>query len=176
MKLKLLRTFLQLAASGHYGKASAKLFVTQSTLSKQMQALESEVGGPLFERGRHGAKLTPLGQLLQQEARTLLRLNDDIDRKMQRAIAGLTGCLDIGFGISTLVVAPRLIAGFRATTPDSPGDAQRSAVAETTSEATRRSAQYWFLPGARKSQRPVFHARHRRAVGLGTSPRRGESC
>jgi DNA-binding transcriptional LysR family regulator len=119
MELKLLRSFIQLIDTGHYGKAAAKLFVTQSTLSKQIRALESSVGGPLFERGRHGAKPTPLGQLLQQEARALLRLSDDVDVKMHRANAGLTGHLDIGFGISTLVVAPQLIAEFRATTPDS---------------------------------------------------------
>lgn len=119
METKLLRSFVQLIDAGHYGKASAKLFVTQSTLSKQIQALEASVGGPLFERGRHGAKLTALGQLLQHEARALLRLSDDIDLKMQRAMGGLTGYLDIGFGISTLVAAPRLIAGFRMATPDS---------------------------------------------------------
>ncbi|MFK0166508.1 LysR family transcriptional regulator [Rhizobium sp. NPDC090279] len=118
MEIKLLRSFIQLIDTGHYGKASAKLFVTQSTLTKQIQALETAMGGPLFERGRHGAKLTPLGELLQREARPLLRLNDDIDRKMHRAIAGLTGYLDIGFGISTLAVAPQLIASFRAATPD----------------------------------------------------------
>jgi DNA-binding transcriptional LysR family regulator len=119
MELKLLRAFMQLVETGHYGKAAAKLFVTQSTLTKQIQALEQAVGGPLFERGRHGAKPTPLGQLLQQEARALLRLSDDIDRKMHRVIAGQTGHLDIGFGISTLVIAPQLIAGFRAETPES---------------------------------------------------------
>ncbi|GLS23231.1 LysR family transcriptional regulator [Labrys miyagiensis] len=119
MDIKLLRSFVQLIDAGHYGRASSKLFVTQSTLSKQIQALETMVGGPLFERGRHGAKLTPLGKLLQQEARVLLRLSDDLDVKMHRANAGLTGNLDIGFGISTLVTAPRLIAGFRMMTPDS---------------------------------------------------------
>lgn len=119
MDIKLLRSFAQLIDTGHYGKASSKLFVTQSTLSKQIQALETMVGGPLFERGRHGAKLTPLGKLLQQEARVLLRLSDDIDVKMHRANAGLTGQLDIGFGISTLITAPRLIAGFRVMIPDS---------------------------------------------------------
>jgi len=118
MEIKLLRSFIQLIDTGHYGKASAKLFVTQSTLTKQIQTLETAIGGPLFERGRHGARLTPLGELLQREARPLLRLNDDIDRKMHRAMAGLTGYLDIGFGLSTLVVAPQLIAGFRAATPD----------------------------------------------------------
>jgi DNA-binding transcriptional LysR family regulator len=83
-----------------------------------MQALETMVGGQLFERGRHGARLTPLGKLLAHEARALLRLNDDIELKMHRARAGLTGNLDIGFGISTLIIAPRLIASFREMTPD----------------------------------------------------------
>src|SRR4051794_10252053 len=119
MDIRLLRSFVELTETGHYGKAASKLFVTQSTLSKQIQALEAMVGGPLFERGRHGAKLTPLGRLLQQEARVLLRLSDEIDVKMHRANAGLTGHLDIGFGISTLITAPRLIAGFREKTPDS---------------------------------------------------------
>jgi DNA-binding transcriptional LysR family regulator len=118
MEIRLLRAFIQLIDTGHYGKASAKLFVTQSTLTKQIQALEAAVGGPLFERGRHGAKLTPLGELLQREARPLLQLNDDVDRKMHRAMAGDTGYLDIGFGISTLIVAPELIAGFRTAVPD----------------------------------------------------------
>jgi DNA-binding transcriptional LysR family regulator len=118
MDVKLLRSFVLLADTGHYGKAASKLFLTQSTLSKQIQALETIAGGALFERGRHGAKLTALGKLLQKEAHTLLRLSDEISVKMRRANAGLTGHLDIGFGISTLVLAPQLIANFRATAPD----------------------------------------------------------
>ncbi|ENN89174.1 putative transcriptional regulator, LysR family [Rhizobium freirei PRF 81] len=119
MELKLLRSFVELADAGHYGRTAAKLFITQSTLTKQIQALEENVGGALFERGRHGALLTPLGMLLKREARALLRLSEDVDVKMRRANAGLTGQLDIGFGISTLIIAPELIAGFRAVTPDS---------------------------------------------------------
>jgi len=118
MDLKLLRAFVQLADTGHYGKAASKLCVTQSTLSKQIQALETEVGGLLFERGRHGAILTPLGLLLRKEARAFLRLSHEIDIKMHRANAGLIGQLDIGFGISTLNVVPQLIARFTLTTPD----------------------------------------------------------
>ncbi len=119
MEIRLLRSFVELTEAGHYGKAASKLFVTQSTLSKQIKALEAIVGGRLFERGRHGAKLTALGDLLQQEARVLLQLSDEINAKMHRANAGLTGHLDIGFGISTLIAAPQLVAGFRVTTPDS---------------------------------------------------------
>lgn len=118
MDLKLLRAFTELVDAGHYGKAAVKLCVTQSTLTKQIQALEAAVGGALFERGRHGAKPTALGLVLLAEARPLLRLNEEADQRLKRASAGLTGRLDIGFGISTLIAAPALIAGFRRAVPD----------------------------------------------------------
>lgn len=118
MDLKLLRAFTELVDAGHYGKAAQKLCVTQSTLSKQIQALEADVGGALFERGRHGARPTALGQVLLAEARPLLRLSREADLRLRRASAGITGRLDIGFGISTLIAAPALIAGFRAAVPD----------------------------------------------------------
>lgn len=118
MDLKLLRAFTELVDAGHYGKAAAKLCVTQSTLTKQIQALEAAVGGVLFERGRHGAKPTALGEVLLAEARPLLRLSAEADLRLKRASSGLTGRLDIGFGISTLIAAPALIAGFRRAVPD----------------------------------------------------------
>jgi len=118
MDLKLLRAFLELVETGHYGKAAARLCVTQSTLTKQIQALEAAVGGALFERGRHGARPTALGELLLAEARPLLKLSEEADARLRRASAGLTGQLDIGFGISTLIAAPALIAGFRQRVPD----------------------------------------------------------
>jgi len=118
MDLKLLRAFVQLADAGHYGVAASRLRVTQSTLSKQIQALEHQVGGTLFERGRHGAKLTPLGGLLLKEAGRLLKLSDEINGKLSRVKSGFAGHLDMGFGISTLELAPQLIATFRQAVPD----------------------------------------------------------
>ncbi|MGQ8634725.1 LysR family transcriptional regulator [Agrobacterium sp. DKPNP3] len=118
MELKLLRAFVQVAKTGHYGIAASRLNITQSTLSKQILALEHQVGGSIFERGRHGAKLTPLGSLLLKEADRLLKLSDEISGKLTRARSGLAGHLDIGFGISTLELVPRLVAAFRAGVPD----------------------------------------------------------
>ncbi len=119
MDPKLLRAFTELVDAGHYGKAALKLCITQSTLTKQIQALEAAIGGALFERGRHGAKPTALGLVLLAEARPLLRMNEEADLRLQRASAGLSGRLDIGFGISTLIAAPALIAGFRKAVPAS---------------------------------------------------------
>nr|WP_236001104.1 LysR family transcriptional regulator [Agrobacterium leguminum] len=118
MELKLLRAFVQVAKAGHYGIAASRLNMTQSTISKQILALEHQVGGSLVERGRHGAKLTPLGSLLLKEAGRLLKLSDEICGKLARAKSGLAGHLDIGFGISMLELVPRLVAAFRAEVPD----------------------------------------------------------
>lgn len=118
MDLKLLRAFTELVDAGHYGKAAATLCVTQSTLTKQIQALEAAVGGVLLERGRHGARPTALGALLLAEARPLLALSREVDLRLSHASAGLTGRLQIGFGLSTLIAAPALIAGFRPLVPE----------------------------------------------------------
>lgn len=118
MEVKLLHAFVELAETGHYGRAAEKLHVTQSTLSKQIKALEDSVGGAVFERGRHGACLTSLGELLLKEARPFLRHGDELGAKMRAAMAGRTGHLTIAFGISTLATAPRLITRFRQAVPD----------------------------------------------------------
>lgn len=118
MDIKLLRSFRELAETGHYGRAAAKLHITQSTLSKQIKALEDDIGCVLFERGRRGAALTSLGRLFLKEARSLLQHSDEVEAKMRGAGSGALGSLDMAFGFSTLITAPRLIAGFREAVPD----------------------------------------------------------
>lgn len=119
MDIRRLKAFMQLASCGHYGMAASRLHITQSTLSKQIQTLEHEVGGQLFERGRHGAVLTGLGVLLQREGADLLMRSEQLDRRLQQASLGQYGQLRIGFGISTLDRVPRCIADFQASYPQS---------------------------------------------------------
>ncbi len=52
--------FVAVADHGNYGAAACALAVTQPALTKQIQALETRVGGTLFRRGRHGAEPTAL--------------------------------------------------------------------------------------------------------------------
>lgn len=118
MELKLLRAFVQLAATGHYGSAATRLNMTQSTLSKQIKKLEIQVGGEVFERGRHGAELTPLGEVLRRDAVRLILHADRIQSKLDRTRLGFSGHLRIGFGISTIELAPQLISEFRNRYPD----------------------------------------------------------
>lgn len=55
--------FVTLSQSGKYHSAAEKIYVTQPTLTNQIQMLET-----LFQRGRHGAKMTVVGEKLRQEA------------------------------------------------------------------------------------------------------------
>ncbi|RSN15397.1 LysR family transcriptional regulator [Nonomuraea sp. WAC 01424] len=118
MELMLLRAFLTVAELGTYGSAAQKLLVTQPTLTKQIQSLEARVGGRLFHRGRHGATLTDLGAILLPEAQELVRRADALALRMTRAAAGEIGRLSVGFGLSSIDLAPRAVAAFRRCHPD----------------------------------------------------------
>ena len=51
MKIRVLRYFLETARLGSITRAAERLYVTQPTLSRQLKALEDELGKQLFERG-----------------------------------------------------------------------------------------------------------------------------
>ncbi|WP_148714440.1 LysR family transcriptional regulator [Chitinolyticbacter meiyuanensis] len=118
MEIKLLRAFSVLAGLGHYGRAADQLCMTQSTLTKQIQTLEATLGVALFERGRHGAVLTPQGRLFRKDAQALLDQHAALLARMGQVSAGTVGQLALGFGLSTLERAPALIAVFRQQVPD----------------------------------------------------------
>ncbi|MBT2793254.1 LysR family transcriptional regulator [Paraburkholderia strydomiana] len=64
-----LRYFLEVARSGSLSKASERLFVAVSALSRQIARLEEQLGTPLFERRPRGMVLTDAGRLLANHAR-----------------------------------------------------------------------------------------------------------
>ena len=66
MDLRVLRYFLTVAKEQSFTKAAKQLHVTQPTLSRQLAALEAELGVTLFDRGGHGITLTNEGILLKR--------------------------------------------------------------------------------------------------------------
>ncbi|WP_207399980.1 LysR family transcriptional regulator [Actinomadura fibrosa] len=118
MDIRLLRAFLAVAEHGTFGRAAAASSVTQPALTKQIQALEARAGGRLLHRGRHGAALTELGAALLPEARDLVRRADALARRMDRLARGEIGRLAVGFGMSSIELAPRAVAEFRRRRPD----------------------------------------------------------
>ncbi len=68
MDLKLLRTFLELNRTRHFGRSAEALHVTQAAVSSRLQSLENLLGVVLFERNRREMRLTPEGSRLVRHA------------------------------------------------------------------------------------------------------------
>ena len=118
MDTERLRAFVAIAEHGHFGRAADRLNITQPGLTKRIHALEAELGGALFDRQRQPAAVTPLGRLLLPQATRILSDFDALMDNARRAAAGEIGSLAIGFGLSTISIAPRLVARFRAVHPN----------------------------------------------------------
>jgi len=118
MDLRDLRAFVTLAELLHFGQAATRLHVTQSALSKQIQRLEAEWGGALFERSAAATRLTPLGEAMLADTARLLADARALDRKARDVVAGVAGVLRIGFGVASKDIVPRAIARFRELRPD----------------------------------------------------------
>ena len=73
MDIELLRTFLEVNKTRHFGKAAANLYLTQAAVSARIRLLEQTVGVALFTRGRNDIQLTPFGRKLIEHAETILR-------------------------------------------------------------------------------------------------------
>ncbi|MDD9940123.1 MAG: LysR family transcriptional regulator [Myxococcales bacterium] len=72
MSLCQLRYFVAVAEEGHVGRAAQRVHVSQPPLTRQIRALEEELGIPLFERTPRGMRLLAPGRCLLTRARTIL--------------------------------------------------------------------------------------------------------
>lgn len=71
MELRQLRYLLAIAEEANFTRASEKVFVSQSALSQQIQALEQEVGTVLLDRSKRGVRLTAAGEILHHHAQRI---------------------------------------------------------------------------------------------------------
>lgn len=95
------RHLVQLALileKGSLTQASSHLHLTQPTLTHNMQTLEMQAGGTLFERSRFGVRPTPLGETLAREGRAIAQRLQDAQQASARHRGGLTTVLRIGAG------------------------------------------------------------------------------
>lgn len=86
------RHLVQLAAileQGSITQASQQLHLTQPTLTHNMQVLEVQAGGRLFERSRFGVRSTPLGEMLAREGRAIARRLQDAAAVSARHHSGM---------------------------------------------------------------------------------------
>jgi DNA-binding transcriptional LysR family regulator len=118
MDTELARTFLAVVAAGSFVKAAERLFVTQSTVSARIQALEEHLRCQLFVRNKGGTTLTPAGRQFQKHATSLMRTVEQA-RQDVGVPQGYRGSLTVGGRIGIwesllLGTLPRI----RAAAPD----------------------------------------------------------
>lgn len=97
MELRHLRYFLAVAEEGHFGRAAERLNIVQPALSMQIKALESELGGALFNRTSRRVELTEAGRLMWTEAKRTLAQAEHTRQAVERALRGETGRVQVGF-------------------------------------------------------------------------------
>ena len=100
MNLDLLRSFFAIVEQGSLNKAAERLQVSQSTLTRQMQALEQDAGGVLLERSTGGVSLTATGHVLHERMRPLLEQFDVALADVRRRARGQSTELRVGYLMS----------------------------------------------------------------------------
>ena len=118
IELRQLRYFVGVAEELHFGRAAARLHMTQPPLSQAIFALESLLETALFERNRRGVALTAAGLALLPEARRLLAQAGELPALVRRAALGETGKLVLAFVSSAdYSVLPPSLRAYRAAYP-----------------------------------------------------------
>src|ERR1700730_2237240 len=113
-----LASFAVLAEQLHFGRAAARLHISQPALSKRIKGLEDKIGEPLLIRNRRGVALTPAGAMFYKDTRRIIRDIGVTFEATRAATSGELGKLRLGVGMSTVhSLVPRALLKFRETCP-----------------------------------------------------------
>lgn len=119
MELRHLRYFIALAEELHFGRAAARLHITQPPLSRQLKELEKELEVILLARNNKVVKLTEPGRIFLGHARQLQELLDRAIKATRKAHRGELGTLTIGYlGGAAFHLLPNVLRHFRDNHPD----------------------------------------------------------
>jgi DNA-binding transcriptional LysR family regulator len=118
IEFRLLRYFVTVAEELHFGRAAARLAITQPPLSQAIRTLEDTLGVALFVRTKRSVELTPVGHDLLPEVRRLLAGADALRPLAQSLARGEAGVLSLAF-VSTADygLLPLLLRDFGARYP-----------------------------------------------------------
>lgn len=112
------RGFIAVVEEMHFGRAAARLNLTQSPLSRQVQLLEGRLGAVLLERTTRAVRLTPAGRTFLREAYRVIEAVETAERLTREVASGGAGRLALGFTAASAYRAlPRLVAHLRAALP-----------------------------------------------------------
>ena len=109
MNFRHLRAFAAIADAGGFARAAARVHLSQPALSRQIRALEEELGVPLFDRIGRRVQLTSEGEDLLRRSRRLLAEAESLGERARSLKGGQTGILRVG---ATPQVIENLLSSF----------------------------------------------------------------
>lgn len=119
MEFRHLQSFLAIADELHFGRAAAKLHLTQPSLSQQLQRLERTLGVELVARTSHEVRLTQAGQAFETQARTIVTQVQKAAQTAREAAAGRTGTVNVGYNfLAGQHILPSTLAKMTSEYPD----------------------------------------------------------
>ncbi len=117
--LQHLETFVRVVEEGSFTRAGELLSLSQPAVTRQIAALERDLGTPLVERGGRGFHLTPTGQATYMHARHILAQTEHLRTEVAALSDPMRGEVSIAcvttVGLFTL---PHLLANYRTAYPD----------------------------------------------------------
>ncbi|MFJ8815222.1 LysR family transcriptional regulator [Amycolatopsis thermoflava] len=123
MEFRHLVSFLAIADELHFGRAAARLHLTQPSLSQQLQRLERTLGVELVARTSHEVRLTSAGRAFEVEARAIVNRMGKAAQSAREAAAGRTGTISVGYNFPAgQHILPATLARMHAEYPDIPGN------------------------------------------------------
>lgn len=119
-RMKLLRAFCTATQTGSISGAAEKLFISQPTVSLQIQSLERDFGAALFERKGPKIQLTPEGEVFYKLAQPLLEQFSKLEETFKASIGKIEGGeIKIVAGESTILyILPEIVKSFTDQYPD----------------------------------------------------------
>lgn len=111
-RLRLMETFVRVVETGNFSAVAREAFTTQSAISKQVQALEAQIGTRLLVRSTRSHSLTEAGQLYYERCRQVLDTLEEARIEVHRAEHEISGVLRVSAPVAfgRLHIVPRLLA------------------------------------------------------------------
>jgi DNA-binding transcriptional LysR family regulator len=97
MDIEMMREFVRLAETLNFTKTAKEFYISQSTLSRHLSAMESELGSTLLLRSTHEVELTEAGKVAYRHLKGIAESYDEMGREVTDVTVGTTGSFTLGF-------------------------------------------------------------------------------
>ena len=133
---------------GSFTAAAKALYITQPTLSQTVKQIETQLGEPIFVRGRTPLELTPAGDLYAQAAREIIRIETQLDEAISHMKGKICGTLRLGFPLRRSgEVLPQVMEEFMRLYPDVRVEVIEATEAQLSGMLLRHELDVAFLHG-----------------------------